>query len=245
MTVPLPLPRRPNLAVVSNRIEPPDSLDFFPTPPWATRALLLGFPHLFGAANDQHVWEPAAGEGHMVAVLGEVFGQVTASDVHDYGCGFQVGSFVGSGPDVIETPDVTIDWVITNPPFNEATAFVERAREVARHGVAMLVRTSWLEGVGRYQALFRDTPPSLIGQFVERVPMHRGRWDPAGATMTAYAWVIWQHGEFDTRTRWIPPGQRELLTHSSDAARFAGTQAERATRQYAPLPLLGLDLCAN
>ena len=27
-------------AVMASRREPPDSLDFFPTPPWATRALL-------------------------------------------------------------------------------------------------------------------------------------------------------------------------------------------------------------
>jgi hypothetical protein len=46
------------------------------------------------------VWEPAAGEGHMAEVLMEYFQQVRASDVFDYGCGYEVGSFVGRGPDV-------------------------------------------------------------------------------------------------------------------------------------------------
>ena len=42
-----------------------------------------------------------------------------ASDVFDYGCGYEVGSFVGFGPDVASVPSVP-DWIITNPPFNLA-----------------------------------------------------------------------------------------------------------------------------
>src|ERR671926_1773329 len=55
-------------AVMACRREPPDSLDLFCTPPWATRALVhhvLGF----AGAQPETVWEPAAGYGHMVEVL--------------------------------------------------------------------------------------------------------------------------------------------------------------------------------
>jgi hypothetical protein len=38
-------------------------------------------------------WEPAAGEGHMAEVLMEYFQQVRASDVFDYGCGWQPTNF--------------------------------------------------------------------------------------------------------------------------------------------------------
>ena len=34
----------------------------------------------------------------------------------------------------------------------------------------MLVRTQWIEGIGRYETPFRDQPPSLYAPFVERVP---------------------------------------------------------------------------
>jgi hypothetical protein len=29
----------------------------------------------------------------------------------------------------------------------------------------MLVRTQWIEGIGRYENLFRDRPPSLYAPF--------------------------------------------------------------------------------
>jgi len=35
----------------------------------------------------------------------------------------------------------------------------------------MLVRTTWIEGIGRYESIFRDRPPTLYAPFVERVPM--------------------------------------------------------------------------
>ena len=57
-------------AVMQQRIEPPDSLDYFPTPPWAARALceFLASPAPEGGGEDlrgQTCWEPAAGEFHL------------------------------------------------------------------------------------------------------------------------------------------------------------------------------------
>jgi hypothetical protein len=82
----------------------------------------------------------------MAEVLREYFDRVHASDVFDYGAGYEVASFVGGGVDVLEAPAAGIDWVITNPPFNLALDFALRGLELAREGVALLVRTVWLEG---------------------------------------------------------------------------------------------------
>lgn len=205
-------------AVMARRLEPPSSLDFFPTPPWATRAL---FPFL----NGRSAWEPAAGEGHMSAVLAEFFAEVIASDVFDYEKGFRVGSFVGEGPDCV-TLSAPVDWIITNPPFNLASQFALHAIREARKGVALLTRTAWLEGGARYRSLFSDRPPALVGLFSERVPMVKGRWDPNASTATSYCWVIWRVGHAGpTAFTWIPPGQRQALTRPDDAVRFAGTSA--------------------
>jgi hypothetical protein len=46
--------------------------------------------------------------------------------------------------------------------------------KIARHGVAMLTWTVFIEGIGRYERLFK---PNLFAQFVERVPMVKGRLD--------------------------------------------------------------------
>jgi hypothetical protein len=45
-------------------------------------------------------------------------------------------------------------------------------------------RTVFLESCGRYDAIFSTTPPSKFAQFVERVPMLRGRLDEKGSTGT-------------------------------------------------------------
>jgi len=209
-------------AVMAQRCEPIGSLDYFPTPPWATRALM---EHVIADVRGKYVWEPACGEGHMAGVLAEYLSQVYASDVHDYGIGAAIGSFVGVGPDVAEAPGRP-DWIITNPPFNLAVAFAERALHLAGEGVALLVRTAWLEGGDRWHRLFRDCPPTIVAQFAERVPMTKGRWDPDASTATSYCWVVWRRAaecKWDSNSRlvWIPPGCRERLTKPSDRARWA------------------------
>lgn len=214
-------------AVMASRSEAPDSLDFFPTPPWATRALLDVIRH--EVDEDMTCWEPACGAGHMAGVLAELPWRVFASDVHDYGHCDAIGSFVGEGLDVL--PERHADWIITNPPFRLAVDFAERALAIASEGVALLVRTSWLEGGDRYTRLFDPYPPTMIVQFAERVPMVKGRWDPEASTATSYCWVIWirqpVHARMLTRFAWVPPGSRKRLTLDTDAARYAGDRGYR------------------
>src|SRR5262245_62982164 len=86
------------------------------------------------------IWEPACGEGHMAAVIAEFTSAVIASDVFDYGYGTAPHDFLYDDP--LTTPD----WIITNPPFSIACEFTLRALKLASTGVAMLVRTQWIEG---------------------------------------------------------------------------------------------------
>lgn len=195
-------------AVMQQRSEPHDSLDDFPTPPWATRALCEWLRENW--ADDPEDWreftcrEPAANRGHMVKPLREYFGTVEAGDVHDYGAGFAVADYLW-GP----VPD-SADWTITNPPFRLAEQFIERAAQSSRHGFAMIVRAAFLEGQGRYERLFSKNPPSHVLQFTERVVMHKGRLAPEGSTATAYAWLVWIGGEDGTRFDWIAPCRKRL-----------------------------------
>lgn len=208
-------------AVMASRREPPESLDFFPTPPYATRALV---EHLGPAIMGASVWEPAAGEGHMAEVLRETCSPVFASDIFDYNKGYAVGSFISGGfdfGDEVSCPFIP-DWIITNPPFNLSAPFARRAIGMARVGVALFVRSAWLETVDRYNTLFVPHPPSEVALFVERVALIKGRWDPDASTATSYCWVIWERRHRgETRLSWIPPGRKESLTSSDDARRFA------------------------
>ena len=184
-------------AVMQQRSEPHDSLDDFPTLPWATRALC----ERIGALTCR---EPAANRGHMVRPLREYFATVEAADVHDYGAGFPVQDYLfGPAP-------APVDWTITNPPFRLAEQFIERAFATSAHGVAVIVRSAFLEGVGRYDRLFRREPPTHILQFAERVVMHRGRLAPEGSTATAYCWLVWEQGGEGTALEWIAPCRKRL-----------------------------------
>lgn len=211
-------------SVMASRATSMDALDFFPTPPWATRALC---EHVLPVTKGSTAWEPAAGEGHMAHVLKEYFANVHASDVHDYGAGFDIGSFVGIGADHAECP-FRPDWIITNPPFSLALEFAERSIDEAACGVALLVRSVWAESATRFERLFSVRPPWAIAQFVERVPMVKGRWDPSASTATGYAWFIWKNDapQSETLFKWIPPGCRKSLTRTSDIERFSVQKLE-------------------
>ena len=207
-------------SVMSSRQEPDDSLDYFPTPPWATRALIERvLLHLGINPGGSTAWEPACGEGHIAAVLAEYFREVHSTDIHDYGWGFPPLDFLAALPEWEHRNGY--DWIITNPPFGDKTeAFVLRALDHAQVGVAMLVRLQWLETIGRYERLFRDRPPTLIAFFCERVNLCKGRWDPDGTTATAYIWLVWIKGRAPRAPFWIPPGCRENLSRPDDVERF-------------------------
>ena len=189
---------------MAQRNEPLDSLDNFPTPPWATRALLeqiLGFQGL----TTKSCLEPACGAGHMAKVLKEYFAIVEACDVHNYGYGKRQ-NFLDS-----TYSNDTFEWVITNPPFRLAEEFVFKSLEIASQGVAMLTRTVFLESIGRYERLFSKKPPSIFAQFSERVPMVKGRLDAKASTATGYAWIVWnKEPNIVPGLRWITPCRKSL-----------------------------------
>lgn len=212
-------------AVMQQRSEPHDSLDDFPTQPWATRALCEHVLKGCYLAN-KTAWDPACNRGHMTDPLGEYFSAVWASDIHDYGLegSFQHDFLMPFMPRVLKWAGDNPDWVVTNPPFRLAEQFIARARDIATEGVAMIVRTSFLEGVGRYENLFSKSPPSIVAQFSERVPMVKGRLTATGSTATSYCWLVWVKGATSTKLVWIPPCRKQL-ERVDDYAAYRGVAA--------------------
>jgi hypothetical protein len=202
-------------AVMAQRTEPKDSRDDFPTPPWATRGLLEYVLDDKAAYGSMTCLEPACGAGHMAKVLKEYFGEVRAADAYHYGYG-QIRDFL-----TFRYEPNAVDWVITNPPFRLAEEFALRALRVARRGVALLTRTVFLESVGRFENIFFNHPPSKFAQFVERVPIVKGRLDSKATTATGYAWIVWEKKARGLpRLMWVPPC-RKRLERKMDYASFA------------------------
>lgn len=215
----------------SGRCVAPRALNYFPTPPWATRALCefligQGYP-----LDDLTCWEPACGEMHMARPLSDYFDDVVASDVHRYGDDHELFDFTLVR---FERRADRPDFVITNPPFTLAIEFIASASAIATRGFAMLVRSAFLEGAARFRRLWSANPPSFVLQFAERVVMLENRLVRAGEadpysddpdhrarSATAYVWLVWLDGEPDTRFRWIPPC-RARLERAGDYPDYSG-----------------------
>jgi hypothetical protein len=223
---------------MASRKSPASALDFFPTPPWATRALceeILGGP-AYGL-KVRTAWEPCCGAGHMAEPLKEYFGAVFSTDVRDWGYGDRrdLDFIFATAADA----PFAIDWVITNPPFTLAEEIFERAWTIAHAGVAMLLRLQWLEGGERHRSIFdTDRRPTWFCPFAERVPMIEGVWDPEASSATAYAWFVWQRRTVApkwTRIVHIAPGMAERHTRLSDMSLATPGEAERRRQAKAAL----------
>lgn len=147
--------------------------DLYETPEWATKALL---PHLprFGA-----VLEPAAATGKMARVLADVADTVVSTDI-DRGDDFLASVHADE-----------IDAIITNPPYELATEFIEHAlglMKCNRGLVAMLLRTDFDHAKSRAR-LFADCPA-----FAKKLVLTRRiKWfeDSKGQPSFNHAWFVW------------------------------------------------------
>jgi hypothetical protein len=219
-------------ATMADRVEGGGSLDYFPSPPWWGRALGDVLARLDLPTDGMMCEEPAAGEGHLAHGLADVFAMVRASDIHAY-------------PRRAGAPAITVrdylddsaragcapDWTVTNPPFGALTsAFIRRAVDRSRVGVAMLLQLRLLEGAGRH-GLFAECGLYATVVIPRRGSgLRKGLWQPGLSTATAYGWFIfvkpgvvpgWSGFEGEARQLWLAPDACVTFSRDSDRA-FAG-----------------------
>lgn len=170
-----------------------DGPDFYPTPAWATHALI---DH---EAFSGEIWECACGDGAMSKVLSITGNKVKSSDLYDRGYG-------DGGIDFIKS-DVASDNIITNPPFHSAEEFVSNGLRLARRKFALLLRLAFLEGGRRQKEIFSVKPPARVWVFSERITFYPKGVAQSGTGTVAYAWFVWdQSHSGPTNLRWFPPG---------------------------------------
>ena len=132
--------------------------DFYPTPRWATAALMDNEPF------NGEIWECACGDGAMSTVLADAGNPIISSDLYDRG----YGEF---GHDFLTTrrrhPNI-----ITNPPFHSAEGFVASGMKSAQCKFALLMRLAFLEGAYRANTIFHKCPPSRVWVFSERITFY-------------------------------------------------------------------------
>ena len=147
-----------------------NKLDFYPTPRDATQALCDWLKQ--NGISGRKVWECACGENDMVNVLEENGFDVIGTDIQ-----------TGTNFLTAEKP-FGVEWIITNPPFSIAEAFIKKA---ATHGVpfAFLLKCQYWHSARR-KALFDKIRPSHILPLTWR-PDFTGK----GASMLDVMWVVW------------------------------------------------------
>ncbi|CAD7055337.1 methyltransferase [Pseudorhizobium halotolerans] len=214
------------------------SLEYFPTPPWATRALIHEVLHREPLdLRSKRVREPCAGGGHMVLPLRESFGAVDVSDLADWGINPEIRDFLEESRErLIEDGHEVPDWIFINPPFEQAAKFVQKALEIAIEGVAVFCRLGWLSGQERYHTIFGPRRPTYVCPFSERVALIEGVWDPEASSATDYAWYVWIKGAVPEEAapwsyptlRHLRPGMQDLYTRLAD--RDLATPGEAARR---------------
>jgi hypothetical protein len=178
-----------------------DGIDFYPTPEWATDALLEN--EIFYG----NIWEPACGDGAMSERLQKYYPdrEIYSTDLYEHGYG-------ATGADFLQTADdFRMDNIITNPPYEIANDFVITSLKHARNKVAMLMRLAFLEGQERYHTIFKTNPPARVWVFCERITMYKKyAEEKKGSGTTAYAWFVWQKGySGPTKIMWLPPGYKK------------------------------------
>lgn len=149
-------------------------LDYYPTPPDVTIALLkfLEMPTSF------KIWEPACGNFAMSDIFKKYGYSVIATDII-------------YGDDFLKTK-YNCDAIITNPPFNLSDKFIEKAVNEA-DVVAMLLKSQYWHAKKRL-GLFEKHPPSYVlpltwrPDFLEHT---RTIGDKKGSPTMDVCWSVW------------------------------------------------------
>lgn len=175
--------------------------DFFPTPAWATFALVDN------ECFKGEVWECACGDGAMSRVFEQAGHRVVSTDLFDRGYG-------ESGFDFTKAARPAAN-IVTNPPYNAAEAFVANGVKHAKSKFALLLRLAFLEGANRANTIFAKHPPARVWVFSERITFYPAGAERKGSGTTAYAWFVWdKDAATGTELRWFRPGYKASYTSS-------------------------------
>ena len=157
--------------------------DFYPTPPECTVAL-VDFLEYSGAEIGR-VWECAAGDGAIADVLEKRWYDVV-----------QTG--ITTGTDFLTAPlPEGMNWIITNPPFNLAEAFIRRAASFDIP-FAFLLKSQFWHSRKRY-SLFNEHRPQYVLPLTWR-PDFTGQ----GASLMDVLWCVWNMNKGQNSTIYCP-----------------------------------------
>jgi len=106
-----------------------------------------------------------------------------------------------------------VDVVITNPPFSLGLDFVLQAKKVARKKICIFNKTSFLEGVKRYDMwLDKGFPLKTMYQFSGRITFRKNNLTEQGYSgMLPFSWFVFDK-EYNGKPtiEWILPPSNNM-----------------------------------
>lgn len=158
-------------------------LDYYPTPPEATRALLLAERgHML--RHGMWAWEPCGRGGAIARVLEDATFRIIASDI--------VGDPANAVQqlDILQARERVGDVVVTNPPFAIAGEIIDHLLGRLRVPyLALLLKTTfWSTDTAErgHLARYRIHPPSMRWDMTWRVDFTGG-----GQSTMNCSWFVW------------------------------------------------------
>jgi hypothetical protein len=146
------------------------------------------------------LWEPSCGNGALVLPLRRLRYEVTATDLHDWGCPDSSGDvdfFSDIASRYLPVTNIgTRIGIVSNPPFGPVEEYIERATRMAPY-TALLLRFSFLESGGRFR-WWNSVGLQRVHLIIDRVPMmHRHGWQGPRLEQSglAFAWFIFETGK--------------------------------------------------
>ena len=166
------------------------ALDFYPTPPDVTNALLKGI--CFHVPKGM-MWEPACGNGTMSEVLKLTGNEVISTDIE----GDYADMLLDFTRPVKYPITPRIKAIVTNPPFALSEAFIRKALSFPDvEFVAMLLKSQYWHAKKRGD-LFKEFPPAFVLALNWRPDFLNGA--RGGAPTMECIWTVWIKGITDAR----------------------------------------------
>ena len=154
--------------------------DYYPTPPEVTKALI----EFLELPEGTTIWECACGSGDMANVFRNNGYKTIATDI-------------AFGMDFLTCDVQECDWIITNPPFTHAEAFIRRAWEIGKP-FAFLLKTQYWHSKKRLP-LFLEHKPTCVCPLTWR-PDFTGK----GNSLMDMIWCVWNPGISVLPTFYVP-----------------------------------------
>jgi len=204
--------------------------DFFPTPAYATLAL-LDHEDFEGT-----IWDPCCGDGEVILALMTRLANANrflASDLYDWGFNATIQDFL-----TIPTDKPLVENIITNLPYGLIDDMMPRALALTTQKFASFCRLGILAG-GKRRAFFEAHPPNRIFVFCERVTVFaretqvkfflEGKKETT--SVSDCCWMVWDKSSTDRmKLTLIEPGRKHV--YRDVTRRIRSHLIQRAVERY-------------